>query len=441
MPYIAVKGMNDVYGSQATAYSYIESVFAAACELYGYHKMMTPVLEYTEVFSRSTGEGSDVVRKEMYTFLDKAERSVTLRPEFTAGVARAVCEHKLYAGELPLKEYYFGPVFRYERPQLGRYRQFYQAGVECIGQDSARVDAEVIVLTMHILGLLGFQNLKVKINSLGDAKSREAYKKALTDYFASRIDTMCEDCHERLRLNPLRILDCKVPEDQAIAAGAPKMKDYLSPESQQRLAETLSIINDVGVEYEIDDSLVRGLDYYGEVVYEVHAKSATGVDYGALLGGGHYDGLISEFGGPALAGMGFAFGVERIYNCLQDEGLLKDLEDGLDVYVMPIGEKALDAAFSLTTEIRGLGYAAETPLEALKLGSQFKKAEKRGAKFALIVGEDELAAGEGQLKNLAAQTQKTIKLDDLEKELDDAFKEIGDGEEDDCHQEHKEEKK
>jgi histidyl-tRNA synthetase len=432
MPYIAVKGMQDVYEEEAESYDYIESVFKAVCALYGFHDFRTPVLEYTEVFDRSTGESSDVVRKEMYTFLDKGDRSVTLRPEFTAGVARAIVEHKLYATEdLPIKACYVGPVFRYDRPQLGRYRQFTQAGVECVGVDSARYDAETICLAMQILSMLGFENLTLKINSIGDGDSRAKYREALKAYFTPKIDGMCADCHDRLKLNPMRILDCKVEADQAIAQGAPKMKDYLSETSEKRFYQTLSIIHDLGVDYEIDDSLVRGLDYYSEVVFEVHGKNKDGVDYGALLGGGHYDGMLKTFGGPEMAGVGFAFGLERVYSLMKDAGLFNDLEYGLDVYVMPIGEEVLDDVFQITSEVRSLGYSAETPFAALKLGSQFKKAEKRKAKFAIIVGEDELNKGVAQLKNLATQEQKEFKLDQLEEVLDEAF-----GEKDDCGHDH-----
>jgi len=435
MSYIAVKGTHDIYFSEAEAYSYIENVFKAVCELYGYREYRTPVLEYTEVFDRSTGESSDVVRKEMYTFLDKGDRSVTMRPEFTAGVARSIVENKLYATEdLPIKAFYFGPVFRYERPQLGRYRQFNQAGVECIGANSSRFDAETICLAMQILSMLGFEGLSLKINTLGDEESRTKYREALKTYFSSHIDDMCEDCHERIKLNPMRILDCKVEADQKIVQGAPKMKDYLSETSEKRFYETLSIIHDVGVDYEIDDSLVRGLDYYGEVVFEVHAISKTGSDYGALLGGGHYDGMLKTFGGPDLSGVGFAFGLERIYSLMKDNDLLKDLEEGIDVYVMPIGEEVLDDVYEITSEVRNLGYKAETPLSAPKLGAQFKKAEKRRAKFAIIVGEEELNKGVVQLKNLKTQEQREIKLADLEKELDGAF---GEGHDDcDCEHEH-----
>lgn len=426
MAYQPVKGTHDLYGEEMAGMKYVEDVLSSTVELYAYKPIATPVLEYTDVFARGTGGSSDVVRKEMYTFLDKGNRSVTMRPEFTAGIVRSVVSNKMYAegGDLPLKLYYHGPLFRYERPQLGRYRQFHQFGVEEIGFDSPRADAECIIMAMQSLYMLGFKKLSLKINTIGDEESRTNYRNALKAYFADKIDEMCEDCHERLELNPLRILDCKVEHDQEIAKGAPKIKDFLSEASEKRFYTTLSIINDLGVEYEIDDSLVRGLDYYSEIVFEIHAISDTGVDYGALCGGGHYGGLVKQLGGPDLAGVGYAMGIERVYNLAKDNGLLEGLDDGIDVYVIPVGEEVLDDVFNITEEIRSLGFKTDNPLAPTKLGSAFKKAERRKAKFALIVGSEELEKGTANLKNLATKEQKEIDLNNLEEELDKAFEEI-----------------
>lgn len=421
-----VKGTHDLYGGESYCYDYIENIFSIVAELYNYKKIETPCLEYTEVFSRGTGTSSDVVRKEMYTFLDKGDRSVTLRPEGTAGVMRSIVENKLYAtNDLPLKTYYVGPVFRYERPQLGRYRQFYQAGIEAVGIDSSELDAEVVVFAMRVLGMLGFNGLKVKVNTLGDKESRLAYKEALKAYFAPRIESMCDDCKERLKLNPLRILDCKVASDQEIAKDAPKMRDYLSKSSEERFYHTLSILNEVGIEYEIDDSLVRGLDYYGEIVFEVHMLSPTGKDYGALLGGGHYDGLLSSFDGPSDIdhGVGFALGMERIYSLMKEFDLLKDIKQELDIYLMPLGEKAMEYSFSLAEQLRSLGYSIDRPYKMVKLGSYFKKAERSRAKLALIFGDEELEKGIIQIKDLEKKEQKEVSLDNLDKELDELFNE------------------
>ncbi len=440
MAYQPVKGTHDIFGEEMTGMQYITGILSTCVELYAYKEVMPPVLEYTEVFSRGTGGSSDIVRKEMYTFNDKGDRSVTMRPEFTAGIVRSVVSNKMYAdgGNLPLKIYYHGPAFRYERPQLGRYRQFNQFGVEEIGLDSPRADAECIIMAMQSLYMLGFKNLSLKINTIGDEETRTNYRKALKDYFSQRIDEMCADCHERIELNPLRILDCKVEHDQEIAKGAPKIKDYLSENSEKRFYTTLSIINDLGIEYEIDDSLVRGLDYYSEVVFEIHALSDTGVDYGALCGGGHYGGLVKQLGGPDLAGVGYAMGVERVYNLAKDNGLLNEIDDGIDFYVIPVGEEVLDDTFNITEEIRSLGFKADNPLVASKLSSAFKKAEKRKAKFALIIGGEELDNGIAQLKNLSTKEQKEIKLENLEEELDEALDSLEEGEECSHHHHHEE---
>lgn len=428
MAYIGVKGTHDIFGDEAEAYNYIQNVFRGVCELYGYKEIVTPILEYTNVFDRSSDESSDVVRKEMYTFLDKGNRSVTLRPEGTAGVIRSVVEKKLYVdNDLPLKTFYFGPVFRYERPQLGRYRQFFQAGVEAIGVDSPRLDAETICLAIQFLCYLGFKNLKLKINTLGDEESRANYKAALKEYFGKHIDDMCEDCHQRIELNPLRILDCKVENDRKYIDGAPKISDYLSLASSQRFGLTLSILNDMGIDYEVDETLVRGLDYYGEVVFEVHALSPNGNDYGALLGGGHYQGILSTFNGPKEIdyGVGFAIGVERLYSLMKDNDLITDeLKSSLDIYLMPLGEEVLDDAFRLTESIRSLGYSVEMPfVPSKKIGTYFKKSMKHNAKFAIILGADELEKNVVQLKNLETQEQKEVSIDELDKVLDEEFME------------------
>lgn len=430
MQYQPVKGTHDIYGKEVLGMRYIETVLAAACELYNYKEIMLPTLEYTEVFSRGTGAGSDIVRKEMYTFLDKGNRSVTMRPEFTAGVMRSIISNKLYAGDLPLKLFYSGAAYRYERPQLGRYRQFHQFGIEQVGSDNARADAECVILAVSGLQMLGFQNVKVKINSLGDAETRANYREALVEYFKGHIDEMCSDCKERLELNPLRILDCKVEHDQEIAKGAPRIKDYLTEASEKRFYETLSIINAMGIEYELDENLVRGLDYYSEFVFEIHLTSPEGKDYGAVCGGGHYGGLLKELGGPDLAGVGFAMGVERLYSLMMENHLLDDIEEGLDLYVMPVGEKVLNDAFEITMACRSFGYSTDSPFQSMKFGTMFKKAEKLGAKYALIVGEEELENGVLKIKNIATQEQQEISLENLQEELHDIF---GCEEEHHCH--------
>ena len=408
-----VKGTHDVIADEADAYAFIENLFYSIAESYGYRHIVTPVIEHTEVFDRAAGEGSDVVRKEMYTFLDKGERSITLRPEGTAGVMRSIVTNKLYATpDLPLKYYYCGTAYRYERPQLGRYREFRQLGVECVGENSVYLDAETIAFAYHFLEALGFESIKLKINTLGDKASREAYKNALRAYFADKIDGMCADCHERLRLNPLRILDCKVPEDHELTKGAPKIQDYLSPESKARYEKTVELLRSLDVAFEEDPTLVRGLDYYGEVVFEVHCISPEGKDYGAICGGGHYEGILSSFGGPGEidVGVGFGMGIERIYSLMKEFGLTERLVSQTDVILMPLGDGAVDTAYFLADAIRGLGYSVEATYRSGKLGSFFKRAERKKAKLALIFGDDEIAKKTVQVKDLKAQQQEEVAL-------------------------------
>ncbi len=421
-----VKGTHDVIADDADAFAYIESLFANIAELFGYRRIITPVIEHTEVFSRQEEDASDMVRKEMYTFLDKGNRSLTLRPEGTAGVMRSIVTNKLYATpDLPLKFFYSGPNYRYERPQLGRYREFRQMGVECVGVDSPVADAECISMAVRFLTALGFNNLTLKVNTLGDKTSRENYKAALREYFSSRIDHMCDDCKTRLELNPLRILDCKVPSDQEEVKGAPKIKDYLTPESKERYRKTLEILNELGVAYEEEDTLVRGLDYYGEIVFEVHGISPEGKDYGALGGGGHYDGILTTFGGPSDidVGVGFAFGLERLCAMSREFGLLEDVGYGLDIFMMPVSDAGLGASILLADGLRSLSFRVETPYGVGKFGPMFKKAERKKAKVAIIIGDDEVKEQVVQVKVLATQQQTQVKLDALVAFLEKALKE------------------
>ena len=321
-----VKGTHDIFGEETNAYEMVENLMKSISELYAYHGVRPPVMEYNSVFVRGVGESSDIVRKEMDTFPDKGGRDLTLRPEFTAGIMRLVVQNKLYAtNELPLKLYYCGPVFRYERPQLGRYRQFNQFGVESIGHNSSLNDAEVIALAYTILCSLGLNNVVIKINTLGDDESRDNYRVALKEHFGKHITDMCEDCKNRFELNPLRILDCKVPEDRQYIETAPKISSYLSEASKKRFDEVLRALEVLQIPYEIDESLVRGLDYYSETVFEFHYKSEKGNDYGAIGAGGHYGKLMNELGGPMLPGVGFSFGIERIVSVLKDDGLLNNI--------------------------------------------------------------------------------------------------------------------
>lgn len=419
-----LKGTHDVILDEARQYSYVEELLTKVASLYNYKEFRTPIIESSDLFLRSVGEGSDIVRKEMYTFYDKGDRLITLRPEMTAGTIRSMVNNKLFANQdFPIKAFYVGPNFRYERPQQGRYRQFNQFGIECCGVNSPYRDSEVISLGYNALKMLGFSNLKLKINYLGDEESRSKYRDALREYFGNKIEEMCDDCKERFNKNVLRILDCKVPHDIEIVKDAPRIRDYLSENSKKYFNSILEFLDRIGVEYELDDNLVRGLDYYTGVVFEYHYVSNLGKNYGALGGGGHYSNLINEIGGPNLEGVGLAFGIERLVSVMQDDNLFDDLKSNLDIYIMPLGEKVLESANSLANFLRLNGFSTDICLENKNMSQMFKKAERRNASFAVIIGEDELNNDCVILKNLHTKEQTQVKNEDLLDKLDELFDE------------------
>ena len=415
-----VKGTHDVIGAEANSYAYVENVMSQIASFFAFQPVRPPVLEYSELFVRGVGEASDVVRKEMYTFKDKADRSVTLRPEFTAGIMRLIVQNKLIpVSELPLKLYYCGPVFRYERPQLGRYRQFNQFGVESVGHGSPYADVEVIALAYTILQSLGLENVTIKINTLGDSESRNAYREALKNFFKDKIDNMCEDCKMRYQLNPLRILDCKVPEDQEIVKDAPKMSAYINEASKKRFEAVIEALEELAIPYEVDDTLVRGLDYYSDTIFEFHYVSKKGNDYGAIGGGGHYDKLVKEVGGPDVPGTGFSFGIERIVSVLTDDGLLENEAISLDTYVMPIGAGSQKAAVSIANELRLRGFRVDMCFDEVKLANMFKRAERKNAKLAIILGEEEIENNKVIIKNMKTQEQISVSGDEFADKCED----------------------
>ncbi len=409
-----VKGTHDLLPLESANYDAITELFSNIATVFGYHSVNPPVIEHAELFSRNVGESSDIVRKEMYNFFDKGGRELALRPEFTAGIIRLIVQNKLYVNnELPLKYYYVGPVFRYDRPQLGRYRQFMQFGVESVGLSSPVNDAEIIAMSYSMLKTLGLNNIALKINTLGDDESRNNYREALKSYFTKYIDNMCEDCKQRLISNPLRILDCKVKEDQQYISNAPKISAYLSANAKARFEMLLNNLKTLNIPYEIDEGLVRGLDYYSDTVFEFHYTNSKGVNYGAIGGGGHYDKLVKQIGGPDMPGFGFSFGVERIYNTLNDEGLLPIKQEAIDIYVMPIGIENQIYGLKIANQLRMNGFLVDMCLEQCKIGNMFKRAEKKGAKFALIIGENEIKNNIVIIKNIASQEQQEIKQEDL----------------------------
>ncbi|MBF0675861.1 histidine--tRNA ligase [Pseudomonas sp.] len=389
----AIRGMNDILPAQTPVWRYLESTFAELLDSYGYSEIRLPIVEYTELFARGIGEGTDVVDKEMYTFLDRNDESLTLRPEGTAGCVRAVLEHGLSGGGQVQKLWYLGPMFRYEKPQKGRYRQFHQIGVEVFNQPGPDIDAELIVLTARLWKKLGIADaVTLQLNSLGSSEARAAYRDALVVYLQQRFDQLDEDSQRRLTTNPLRILDSKNAQTQALLADAPTLLEYLDEDSRSHFEGLKSRLDVLGIAYEINPKLVRGLDYYGRTVFEwVTDKLGS---QGTVCAGGRYDGLISQFGGKPTPGVGFAMGVERLVLLVETlQQVPAELSRPAHAYICAFGEPAELAALALSEQLRdtlpGLRVLVNAGAGSFK--SQFKKADKSGAQFALILGEDELA--------------------------------------------------
>ncbi|NMY40618.1 histidine--tRNA ligase [Pseudomonas sp. WS 5013] len=390
----AIRGMNDILPEQTPAWRYLERTVAELLDGYGYSEIRLPILEFTELFARGIGEGTDVVDKEMYTFLDRNEESLTLRPEGTAGCVRAVLEHGLSGGGQVQKLWYTGPMFRYEKPQKGRYRQFHQIGVEAFNLAGPDVDAELIVLTWRLWQKLGLaDSVSLQLNSLGSSEARAAYRNALVAYLNERFEQLDEDSQRRLTTNPLRILDSKNAQTQALLVGAPTLADYLDEESRLHFEGVKARLDTVGIRYEINHKLVRGLDYYNRSVFE-WVTDKLGAQ-GTVCAGGRYDGLVTQLGGKPTPGVGFAMGVERLILLLETLQLLpEELNAPADLYLCAFGEAAELAGLALAERLRdaipGLRLLVNSGGGSFK--SQFKKADKSGARFALILGEDELAA-------------------------------------------------
>ena len=416
----AIRGMNDILPEQTPAWRYLESTLVSLLDGYGYKEIRLPIVEYTELFARGIGEGTDVVDKEMYTFRDRNEESLTLRLEGTAGCVRAVLEHGLAGGGQVQKLWYAGPMFRYEKPQKGRYRQFHQVGVEAFNLPGPDVDAELIVLTWRLWKKLGLADaVTLQLNSLGSSEARATYRDALVAYLQERFEQLDEDSQRRLTTNPLRILDSKNEATQAVLVGAPTLGDYLDEESRLHFEGVKARLDAVGIRYEINHKLVRGLDYYNRTVFEwVTTKLGA---QGTVCAGGRYDGLVTQLGGKATPGVGFAMGVERLVLLLETLELLPaDLNRAADVYVCAFGEAAELAALTLVERLRdqlpGLNLLLNSGGGSFK--SQFKKADKSGARYALILGDDELAARVVGCKPLRDDSeQKSVAWDALAEHL------------------------
>lgn len=400
------KGTYDLYGEEARKVLALRNIFENIMNNFNYSFIRTPVFESTELFKRTSGETSDVVSKEMYEFKDKKDRSLALRPEGTASVARCFIENKLYT-DLPRKFWYFEPMYRYDRPQKGRYREHFQFGCEAYGSNDARVDAEIISIPYHLFETLGLEGVKVRINTLGDNESREYYKKALVDYLKPHIDSLCEDCKERFNKNPLRILDCKVDKDNEILKNIPKTIDYLNEESKTFFDEVLSYLDSLEICYEVDPKTIRGLDYYTHTVFEIEANIK---DFGAqnvLCAGGRYNNLVENLDGPATPAVGFGLGSERLLLALEHENIDIVDEKSVDVYVIPMtSDKSF--SFSLVYLLRTLGLSVETDYLNRKLANNFKYAEKINAKYTVVIGEDEIEKEYFTVKNMKTREEEKV---------------------------------
>ncbi len=403
------KGTKDVLPADSYKWQYVEEKARQVARLYGLREIRTPVFEYTELFSRGVGETTDVVTKEMYTFLDKGNRSVTLKPEGTAGVARSFIENGLYGTPMPLKMYYIIPAFRYERPQAGRLREFHQFGAEVYGSAAPDTDAEVIALAHDFIASLGLK-AKLRINSIGCKKCRKAFNDALKEYFRPRLGEMCPDCRARFDKNPMRMLDCKVPACKAIAAGAPTILDYLCDDCKEHFAAVQKYLQIAGIPYEIDPGIVRGLDYYTRTVFEFVSEEIGA--QGTVLGGGRYDGLIEEIGGPSTPAVGFAAGLERLLLLMEKSGASFPAAPAPVVYIAGMDAACREKAFEIAAVLRRAGVPCEVDHMERSLKAQFKYADKLQAKYTAVIGGNELQEGVMDVKNMSDSSRERVPFAD-----------------------------
>ena len=404
-----IKGTEDVLPKDSYRWQFVEDVMRKESAAYGFKEIRTPVFEHTELFARGVGQTTDVVQKEMYTFDTKGGESVTLRPEGTAGAARAVLEHGLVNDSLPIKASYFVSCYRYEKPQAGRLREFHQFGLECYGTQSPVADAELICAAQSIFDRLGIKQLRLEINSIGCPTCRAEYHKALKGYFGGCKDELCDTCNSRLEKNPMRILDCKSPVCSKIAQGAPKITDYLCDECKEHFASVQKYLDAAGVEYTVNPTIVRGLDYYTKTVFEF-VTDFIGAQ-GTVCGGGRYDGLIEELGGKHLPSLGFAMGIERLLMLMDKQGIEIPKPSTCDLYVAVMGESALLKSFEIIKAVRSCGLIAETDIVGRGLRAQMKYADKIGAKFSMVLGDNEIEQGKAVIKNMSSGEQTEIVLD------------------------------
>ena len=407
------KGTTDITGSDALLWEYVNSVVANMATNYNYEYIRTPIFEASELFHRSVGETSDIVRKETYDFKDKGDRNLTLRPEGTAGVVRSFIENKCYAEPDVKKYYYNGTMYRYERPQTGRMREFTQFGVEVLGSNDPIIDAEVISLQYNILNALHIGNLQVNINTLGDADSRLNYRDALVEYLKPHLNDLCEDCRERYKTNPLRILDCKVDSNSEILKNAPKTIDYLNKESKERFDIVLKYLDLLEIDYEVNPKIVRGLDYYDHTVFEIVSLDNNDSKASVLGGGGRYNKLIKELDGPESYGIGWACGKDRIINLLKEMPMYQEIQKQIDVYVMYVSEEEKLYSLDIVQNLRLNGVSCETDNLGKGLKGQFKQADRLNAKYLIILNNEDLKMGLVNVKDNATKEEEKVDISEL----------------------------
>ena len=407
------KGTQDILPADSAKWQYVENVSRETFKKYNYGEIRTPMFEHYEVISRSVGDTTDIVTKEMYDFHDKGDRHITLRPEGTAPVVRSYVENKLFAPEVqkPVKVYYIGSMFRYERPQAGRLREFHQLGVECFGSKNPATDVETIAMTYQLFNTLGIKDVTLHLNSLGNTESRLAYRQALIDYLTPMRESLSKDSQRRLDENPLRVLDSKEKEDKLAVENAPSILDYLDEESQAHFDEVRTMLESLNIPYVIDTNMVRGLDYYNHTIFEF----ITTIDKSELTicAGGRYDSLVEYFGGPETAGFGFGLGLERLLLVLDKQGITLPVEEGLDVYIAVLGSEANGKALELAQAIRHQGFKAERDYLGRKIKAQFKSADAFKAKTVITLGESELESGQVSVKNNTTREEVTVSFEEL----------------------------
>jgi histidyl-tRNA synthetase len=409
------RGTKDILPDTVGQWLYVEKTVRDICKLYGYQEIRTPIFEHTELFLRGIGETTDVVEKEMYTFTDRGNRSITLRPENTAATVRAYLEHKLYADIAVNKLFYIGSMFRYDRPQAGRYREFHQFGVEAIGTLNPAIDAEIIMLAVQFLKTLGLNELKLFLNSVGCPKCRPVYRERLQAFFSDKMEELCSDCRSRYDRNPMRILDCKNEHCKELSTGAPNITDCLCAECKDHFEQVQSLLVEAGIEFELDPRLVRGLDYYTKTAFEIQYAPLGAQS--AVAGGGRYDGLIEECGGSSTPAIGFAVGLERVLLALEKQSLLPELLQSRDVFVVALGETAQKPAFKLLCDLREKSIKASMDFAGRSLKAQMKQANKAMARYVVMLGEDEVNESCVILKDMITSDQEKIAIQEVVNKL------------------------